>query len=90
MRVSHLEPRDVLTTEGAADYLGISRKRVARLCSEGKLPAVDVDRRWLILVKDLAEFAATRRVAYWVTHSKGLTPAPRGARLSRERPSGCG
>ena len=72
----------MLTTGDAAAILGISRKRVARLCAEGKLRATEVDRRWRIRSEDLHEFRQLERRPFWVTKSLlSLTPATQGARL---------
>ena len=50
-----------MRTSGAvARELGMSRRMVTRLCSNGKLRAIYVGDRWLVLDEDLDRFKAAR------------------------------
>ena len=48
-------PKDLLTTVDAAAIIGVSRRRVLALITEGRLPAEKVGFQYLIKRKDLAK-----------------------------------
>lgn len=43
----------MITTKGAANKLGLSRRWIQQLAKEGKLPALKIGRDYLIKEKDL-------------------------------------
>lgn len=59
----------LLSVQRAAEVLGLGRRTVARMVSNGDLPSVKVGGRTLIRRSDLEEYAA------------GLPPAPMAARV---------
>lgn len=60
---SGTNPHDLLTTQQAADALGISRRRVRQLIEAGTLRATLVGRDYVIDRTNLDAFAARRRPA---------------------------
>ena len=56
---------EYLSTAQVAERLGISRTRVLVLIYQGRLPALKVGRDWMILSKDLEEFAKQPRLEGW-------------------------
>ncbi|WP_265522776.1 helix-turn-helix domain-containing protein [Oerskovia flava] len=57
-----LAPHDtVLTTQGAADFLGISRPTLVRLLSDGEIPFTQPHRHRRVRLSDLVEYHARSR-----------------------------
>ena len=51
---STIDVNDVaMKTQDVADFLGMHRRTIQRLCQEGKIPASKVGRDWYILRSDL-------------------------------------
>ena len=48
-----------LTSGQAAQILGAKHVTVSQLCQRGKLPAVKIANRWLLLAETVDEFAKT-------------------------------
>ena len=48
------------STGAVARELGLTRRRVTQLCANGKLRAIHVGDRWLVLDEDLDRFKAER------------------------------
>jgi excisionase family DNA binding protein len=53
---SSIMSEELLTTQQAADKIGISRARIIGLIKEGKILANKVGRDWVIHKEDLAKF----------------------------------
>lgn len=51
----------VLTTQQAADFLGVSRQTVVRLCDAGKIPFAKINRHRRIQLADLLEYRIRAR-----------------------------
>jgi excisionase family DNA binding protein len=60
-----MEIMDYITTEQAAEILGISRIRVLAFINDGRLKAERAGRAWLILKSDLDDFAKQPRTQGW-------------------------
>lgn len=48
---------ELLTTEEAAQILGVTRQSIGRYIRWGKLPAITKGGRWLVKVEDVERFA---------------------------------
>jgi excisionase family DNA binding protein len=59
--VSLVPRRTVLTTQEAADLLGVSRPTLVRMLEDGKLPYTQPGRHRRILLRDVLKFLAHRR-----------------------------
>jgi len=55
-------PKVALSYEEAAWSLGISRSKLYRLVSEGRLPCVEIDGNTLLLLEDLERFVAAHKM----------------------------
>ena len=61
---------DYLTTQDAAEKLGVSRQRVLALIQADRLPATKAGRDWLILPADLASFEKRPQGNYKLTEDQ--------------------
>lgn len=54
-------PSEVMSTDQAADLLGIGSRAVRLACAEGRLPAQQVDGRWRIDRSDVNAYRSTTK-----------------------------
>jgi excisionase family DNA binding protein len=66
---------DMLTTEQAANQLGLTARLVVRFCNQGRLKAEKFGRVWMIMPADLAAFKRLER-----PHGRHRTSARKAGR----------
>jgi excisionase family DNA binding protein len=55
--VESAEVADLLSTQEAADILGVTSSRVRQLCAEGALPCQKLGRDWFVKRSDVVKFS---------------------------------
>jgi excisionase family DNA binding protein len=55
-----VEPKDVMTATEASQYLAMDEATVTRLAAERRIPAVEVEGRWLFSRKSIDKWRLTQ------------------------------
>jgi excisionase family DNA binding protein len=55
-----VEPKDVMTATEASQYLAMDEATVTRLAAERRIPAVEVEGRWLFSKKSIDKWRLTQ------------------------------